>query len=389
MVTYQKKELQAVKCESSIKMDFGITAMCPAIAVQIKVGSTLLDDFKAFSGFLLQAIHDEYSIDDINAVVGLGESVIIEELDYLRKIGFITDGDTLTANGLEYYNLISSIDEANERDIKAFVELYSGRILPYKPELFVEMADINDEMPNIRKRELKTRVYPYTLRDRSYGDSKDFVFNQCKDLFAGLSARHKESIYTQLAFDKENRGFVRLTLSEVPPVEYTPDQGERNLIKLRRSFLNIRWAVRNPEVDKYRKHLESIKSLSNVGDGIFISSYAKSILEKDSIIGEYNRSDNILFYDNYLQNFVDTAPKSSDTEFDIKLPQKFSNSKTSEKSDYFKQYIDEYILPDIIKCIQCEVEVVTMSIEENCFIQHTPFELFLSDFTDKTDDDGG
>lgn len=351
-----------------------VSILCPAIRVRIQIGSKILDDFKMFSGFVLRALFEGYTLSDIDAVIGLGETVIVEEIDYLRKIGFIIDAETTcSVGGREFCNLMSAVDAVNQCEINAFIELFSGTILPYNPEIFTDTADDNSSAT------LAKNVYLSSFYERDYGQTKDFALIQSGELLGGINEKQSDSLYTQLEFNKESEGFIRLTLDEIPPIDRPFEQSQQSTLGLRHSLLQINWTAENPKLKKYESYFELLKMLSGVEDGLLVSQFGYELLEEQARVREYNREIKPLIYDNFLCRFIDSAPSGAGRTYDVELHQQIDVSQEQWQGackDYFRYYIDTNILASTN--LKNHLEIATITVDDNYYIQRIPFDLFLS-----------
>ena len=95
-----------------------LALFCPVIKAKININSVMLDDIGQFTKFILWAIGKGYKLNEIDQIIELGEYVILEEIIYLCKIGFIiekNDTYSLSENGLSYLKLIDTIEYINSR----------------------------------------------------------------------------------------------------------------------------------------------------------------------------------------------------------------------------------------------------------------------------------
>lgn len=98
-----------------------INVYCPITSALIYVGSDRVDDLGQFTKFVLWAISNKYTINEISDAVSLGEIVVEDEVSYLSQIGFILDtesGFEITETGQRIYFSYTSLINITE-DMKA------------------------------------------------------------------------------------------------------------------------------------------------------------------------------------------------------------------------------------------------------------------------------
>lgn len=356
----------------------GVSILCPVIKVRIVIGSKILDDVKRFTGFVMRALFEGYSVADIDAVIGLGEAVVTEEIEYLRKIGFVSgEENSFSESGKEYCALMAAVDSANERGIDAYVELFSGKILPYILEAFTDSA--LDEEAKV----LKRSVYISSLYERDYSETKEFIFGRHGDLFDGLNEKQIESVYTQLEFDKGSESFISLTIENIPPLDYEFTVEPKKCINLRRSFVHIRWSAAFISLENYLHKLDLLETLSETEDGILISQFGHSLLKDRRKESNFNAALQPLIYDNFTREFVDTIPDGNYGEYDIELSCQFDVSAKRWQTpciDYFKYHIEQNAIPNL--SLENPFRVARITCDSSYYIQRIPFDLFLADFFD-------
>lgn len=104
-----------------------ISVFCPMNTVTIYVASERIDDLGQFTKFILWAISNRYSVEEISNTVALGNTVVEEEIAYLQRIGFVNNSGSkylISETGQKYLDLISSIENFNNMQAKAYLNFF-------------------------------------------------------------------------------------------------------------------------------------------------------------------------------------------------------------------------------------------------------------------------
>lgn len=236
----------------------------------------MLDDIGQFTKFILWAIGKGYKLNEIDQIIELGEYVILEEIIYLCKIGFIiekNDTYSLSENGLSYLKLIDTIEYINSLDILAHVNCFTGKVQEFNGQNY-EKNVLNEDIQNLPMLVSKQFFY-----NKNYANSREFILENYDELFQDLSETQKESIYIEIASDRDIK-YVIYELNEIPNADFDFSKEilfSPNLL-LKRPIQKFSYSIKDERLEKYRnvlstlsmvekfdKELLSLKSLDMIG----------------------------------------------------------------------------------------------------------------------------
>lgn len=229
---------------------------CPVIQGKIRINSGMLDDIGQFTKFILWAIGKGYKLNEIDQIIELGEYVILEEIIYLCKIGFVIENnDTyiLSENGLTYLKLIDTIEKVNSMNISIHINCFTGEVQHFN-EFNYERNNLNEEIQKLPKIVSKQFFY-----NKNYANSREFLFDNYNELIKDLSDALKESIYLEIESEKETK-YVIYELTEIPSADY--DFSNENLsgstLLFKRPIQKFSYSIKDERLQNYRNVLSTL-----------------------------------------------------------------------------------------------------------------------------------
>lgn len=129
-----------------------ISVFCPMNTVTIYVASERIDDLGQFTKFILWAISNRYSVEEISNTVALGNTVVEEEIAYLQRIGFVNNSGSkylISETGQKYLDLISSIENFNNMQAKAYLNCVTGNISSFNSKIKTQIPENATILPQL------------------------------------------------------------------------------------------------------------------------------------------------------------------------------------------------------------------------------------------------
>lgn len=267
---------------------------CPVIRGKIHINSGMLDDIGQFTKFILWAIGNGYKLVEIDQIIELGEYVILEEVNYLCKIGFIIEGEStysLSENGMTYLKLIETLDYINSLELCININCFTGEVQKYN-ELNYDKDALEEDVQKLP--EMISRQFFY---NKNYANSREFIIQNYPELFQDLSEVHKDSIHIEIECDKETK-YVIYNLTEIPSADWDfsnePTRGSTLLLK--RSIQNFSYNISDERLENYKNVLSTLAMIEKF-DKELLSSKSIDIIHWDDEEKKINKGKTVLCVD--------------------------------------------------------------------------------------------
>jgi len=350
-----------------------ISFACPVTRVKLSIGSEILDSAGAFTKFIISTVAEDYSVSKIDTIIDLGETIIEEELEYLKIIGFVkpkdlpdnagfeniqnTNNYDLTEKGKDFYKLLSAVENFNETEKQVFIEHISGQIVDTKP--------ISADCKNLPKIEMQSYIQKKLFYNKNYANSKEIVLDCLSD--EELSDEKKESIYTILEFNIAENDFFCFSISEEDLKNYHNTRNENKMIVFERDLFKIEYTLSDERLVNYRNVIDTLFKI-NKFDYELLSQKAIDLLE--CYENEQNKNKNVkpVYYDNFTGELLsgnNFAPPYGDAKLRVILPEITDFAPFS-----VEQIVESLVIPESFRIELKNSNKLTV-------YQEVPFKLFL------------
>lgn len=208
-VTDTKEIERNLKVETQ-PQEIEMTFYCPIRNAKIYCHSVLIDKLGDLTKFIISAIHDGHTIEEICALTQMGNTTIKEELDYLIRGGLLGDDrHTLTELGEQYGLLLEKFSELSEGIDIAF-NVFADKFETVKEDQLVSEVD--------QRYVLKGHFIPALTRNDNYANSLEIAKNQiesetpfCREiknsLYATVKIERTESKYRPVYVRDFSKGY--------------------------------------------------------------------------------------------------------------------------------------------------------------------------------------
>lgn len=340
----------------------GLKLFCPVIKAKININSGMLDDIGQFTKFILWAIGKGYSLNEIDQVIELGEYLILEEVVYLCKIGFVIDNNnsySLTENGLTYLKLIDTVENVNTLGISVHINCFTGEVQKFN-EHYYNIDDINGKIQKLP--EIVSKQFFY---NKNYANSREFVFKNYTELFQDLNEVHKESIYIEIKIDKGTK-YVIYELSEAPSVEfdYCNETITGPALLFKRAIQKFSYNYKDERLENYRNVLSTLSMIKKF-DKELLSLKSLNMILWENEEREINKGNTVICVDAYKGEIVSSITNNYEKQriTIVQLPE-------------YQYELSEEIVRSVLEISNNHYIISEPTIEMVTVSQLVPFNLF-------------
>lgn len=284
-----------------------INVYCPITSALIYVGSDRVDDLGQFTKFVLWAISNKYTINEISDAVSLGEIVVEDEVSYLSQIGFILDtesGFEITETGQGYLDLIASVDKFNNLHSKAYLNCFTGSVGCPNPTATINIPKAAFCLPG--------KISRFIIQNRDYQPLQEFARSEYTDYFSHLRPEFLNSLYFYLYPDDSGEPlFQEYSLSALPDINDQFSSSDGTMVILSRNIVCLHFAYEDDRLLRYRTVIDTLERLS-IFDPSLLSTTAVELLKYARDERSVNINANPLYIDASTGSILSNRPIQED-----------------------------------------------------------------------------
>lgn len=275
-------------------MNKGIIIYCPIRKATLKIGSEELDQMNEFTKYILYILGKKYTIDNISNILELSEYIIMEEVEYIIKIGLAIKKDgkfILTELGEKYYKLIEFLN-IFKNSIKANVNCFNGLIYDDSKDL-IEETNCNNEFYK-----LKIKIIKDLYKNKNISNSKEYFIKKYSYIINKyLSKEELEKVYVNVNFE-EGDYYQEIYIDTASSIKniYTEEEILTHDMVLVHPVIQFKFEIKIKKLDNYRYILPTLKKICEFqNDLLSATSYNLFDLEKEE--EDINYSQETYYYD--------------------------------------------------------------------------------------------
>ncbi|MGC7872082.1 hypothetical protein ACPUYX_11200 [Desulfosporosinus sp. SYSU MS00001] len=336
---------------------------CPVLKAKININCATLDDVGQFTKFILWAIGNGYNLSEIDRVIELGEYVVLEEVIYLCKIGFVIENNntySLSENGVTYLRLIDTLENVNSLDILVHINCFTGEVQKFNEHNY-DKNSLNEEIQKLP--EIVSRKFFF---NKNYANSREFLFENYSELFQDLSETHKESIYIEIESDKETK-YIIYELNQVPSADF--DYSNETIIGptllFKRPIKKFSYSMKDERLENYRNVLSTLAMLEKFDEELLSYKSHNLILMEDEE-KKINKGNTVIFVDAFKGEIVTSVTNNY-----------IKQRKTIIQLPEYQYDISEEIVREQLEVDNNHYIISEPTIETTTVFQLAPFNLFI------------
>lgn len=289
--------------------------------ITIYCHSRILDEMDKFTQFIIWAIGNGYTEQQIIDVVQLDSTIVQTALADLENWKFaVKDTDQeadpwqLTDDGEEYYALIMCMDHLENKGFSGYIELHSGVIELDVPE------DILQGQAGIPKAAvcIDKKIPSILFRNDNYSNSQEVIKERLQQESL-LGAEYMESIYTTIRVQLEKTKYRKYVLDGYDLMECHRRNDEmKNDIILGIPIVKYSLRKKFNALDPYRSVVDTLKNLKIYEQCMPIR---QKLLTDDAlaIVETYEEEQKLLplvqYIDEYSGEYVDASEQQPEQGF--------------------------------------------------------------------------
>lgn len=332
-----------------------ISVLCPVQRVLVYANSQRLDDMGQFTKYVLWAVGEGYSAQEIADAIELKSYIVQDEVLYLTRIGFVSEVDCgykLTETGKGYLELISVVNDFNKDSIIAQLNWFTGAVSDWNPNVEKNVHHNDVDLPY--------RVSRYLILNKDYAPLKEFVWKAYSERFDSLRKELADSIYFFLEpFYQDGKLYRRYYLEEIPPADVQYETINEPMVLLERAYATVQLKYYDERLLHYKTVADTLTRLNDF-ESLLLSDYAKRILRWIEYERSLNQMKKKAYFDLSRGEEIDTIPAEIDATLQnlmkktVKLPSVNISDISSLKDDliveseegtvYFAKEITKYTI---------------------------------------------
>ena len=338
-----------------------VNVYCPINSVFVYVGSDRVDDLGQFTKFVLWAISNKYSINEISDAVSLGDIVVEDEVYYLSRIGFILETESgleITETGQGYLDLITSVDEFNNLRSKAHLNCFTGSVGRPNPTAIIIVPETALCLPE--------KISRFIIQNRDYQPLQEYARSEYTEFFSHLRPEFLSSLYFYLyPDDSSDPLFQEYSLSNIPAINDHFSSTDGTMVILSRNIVYLHFAYEDDRLLRYRTVIDTLERLS-IFDSALLSTTAAELVQYARDERSVNINAEPLYIDGATGNIIANRPFQDelDTRKLVSIP----------IPDYPYNY-DEYI-EVAVSSGNTQYRRILKKADSICLRQKVPFTIF-------------
>lgn len=338
-----------------------ISVFCPMNTVTIYVASERIDDLGQFTKFILWAISDRYSVEEISNTVALGNTVVEEEIAYIQRIGFVNNSGSkylISETGQKYLDLISSIENFNNMQAKAYLNCVTGNISSFNSKIKTQIPENATILPQL--------INKFIVQNRDYQPLQKFAIANFSKFFSHLRPEFINSLYFYLKHEKtEKKIYQEYVLTEIPPLTKHFNSSDKMIVNISREIKTIYFSYEDIRLERYRMVISILEKLK-VFDQSLLSDTALKLIEyakKEKLV---NSKSSPLYVDAATGTCLLEVPVQEELG-----QRKMPEIKLPSKSITPEEYVEYMFSTESVKYKQKQEKI-----ESKRIVQKIPFSLF-------------